>query len=166
MANDKVYKYYTELPPWAKGIVVVGGLGVAYLLGSNIYRKFFVKPSQDVINAENDITKFEATMKPSYSDASYDGYANIIYEAQRTSMSNDSGEIMDIALLMKNNLDIAKLIKAYGTRQDYAFGVPTESYTLLGAMRKGITSDLFGAFAFRIDKINEDWEAKGISYKL
>lgn len=165
MANDKIYKYYTELPPWAKGVVVVGGIGIAYILGSKIYAALKPKP-QEIKNVENDITRLEPQMKPTYGDATYDQYANTIYNAQRTSASNDSGTIMDVALLMKNDLDVAKLIKAYGTRQDYAFGFPTDSFTLLSAMRKGIESDLFGAFSYRIGKINADWEAKGITYKI
>ena len=165
MGKDNVFKYYTELPPWAKGVVVVGGLGIAYIIGSKIYAALQPKP-QEIKNVENDITRLETGMKPSYGDATYDQYANTVYNAQRTSASNDSGTIMDVALLMKNDLDVAKLIKAYGTRQDYAFGFPTDSYTLLGAMRKGIESDLFGAFSYRIGKINSDWEAKGITYKI
>jgi hypothetical protein len=165
MANGKLYNYYTELPPWAKGVVVVGGLGIAYLIGSKIYVALKPKP-QDIKNVENDITRLGAKMQPSYGDATYDQYANTIYNAQRTSASNDSGAIVDVALLMKNDLDVAKLVKAYGTRQVYAFGIPTDSFGLFGAMRKGITSDLFGAFSYRITKINSDWAAKGITYQI
>jgi hypothetical protein len=33
-------------------------------------------------------------------------------------------------------------------------------------MRKGIEADLFGAYSYRIDKINTDWQKKGISYRI
>jgi hypothetical protein len=165
MANDKLYNYYKDLPPWAKGVVVVGGLGMVYIIGSKIYAALKPKP-QDVVNVQNDIVKLETKMQPSYGDASYDQYANTIYNAQRTSAGNDSGAILDVAKLMKNDLDVAKLVKAYGTRQDYAFGFPTESYGLFGAMRKGIEADLFGAFAYRIGKVNSDWASKGITYQI
>ena len=162
---DNVYKYYKDLPQWAKGVVVVGGLGVAYIVGSKIYAAFKPKP-KDVVNVENDIVRLETKMQPTYGDAAYDGYANTIYEAQRTSMGNDSGSIQDVAYLMQNDLDVAKLIQAYGKRQDYAFGIPTESYTLLGAMRKGVEADLYGAFSYRIGRINSNWESKGITYRI
>jgi hypothetical protein len=165
MANDKVYNYYKDLPPWAKGVVVVGGLGMVYIIGSKIYAALKPKP-QDIINIQSDIVKLENKMQPSYGDASYDQYANTIYNAQRTSAGNDSGAILDVAKLMKNDLDVAKLVKAYGTRQDYAFGFPTDSYGLFGAMRKGIEADLFGAFAYRIGKVNSDWASKGITYQI
>ena len=165
MANDKVYNYYKDLPPWAKGVVVVGGLGMVYIIGSKIYAALKPKP-QDIINIQSDIGKLETKMQPSYGDASYDQYANTIYNAQRTSACNDSGAILDVAKLMKNDLDVAKLVKAYGTRQDYAFGFPTDSYGLFGAMRKGIEADFFGAFAYRIGKVNSDWASKGITYQI
>jgi hypothetical protein len=165
MKTDNVYKYYKDLPPWAKGVVVVGSLGMAYIIGSKIYAGLKPKP-KEIKNIENDISDLETKMKASYGDAAYDGYANTIYEAQRTSMGNDSGTIMDVALLMRNNLDLAKLIQAYGTRQNYAFGFPTEKLSLLGAMRKGVEADLYGAYSYRIGKINSDWEAKGITYRI
>lgn len=166
MKNDNIYKYYKDLPPWAKGVVVVGGLAATYLLGNTIYRRFFIPKSKEVVNVENDIDRLVQKQKPTYGDASYDEYANTIYEAQRTSAGNDSGTILDIALLMQNDLDVAKLVQAYGTRQNYAFGFPTEKLSLFGAMRKGIESDLFGAFSYRIGKVNSNWANKGITYQI
>lgn len=165
MATDNVYKYYKDLPPWAKGVVVVGTLGLAYIIGNKIYVALKPKP-QDIINIENDISHLNGKMTATYPDASYDNYAESIYQAQRTSLGDDSGTIEDIALLMNNDLDVAKLIKAYGTRQDYVFGFPTDKYSLLGAMRKGISGDLYGAFSYRIGKVNSDWESKGITYRI
>lgn len=165
MATDNIYKYYKDLPPWAKGIVVVGSLGLAYIIGSKIYVALKPKP-QDEKNIESDIDKLKAKMSPTYSNASYDNYAETIYQAQRTSIGNDSGTIQDTAQLMNNDLDVALLIQAYGTRQDYAFGFPTEKYSLLGAMRKGISNDAFGVFSYRIGTINNDWKKKGITYRI
>lgn len=165
MKTDNIYKYYKDLPQWAKGVVVVGTLGAFYIIGSKIYAGLKPKP-KEIVNVENDIDRLVVQMKPTYGDAAYDEYANTIYNAQRTSMGNDSGAIQDVAVLMMNDLDVAKLIQAYGTRQDYAFGIPTDKYTLLGAMRKGIEADLYGAFAYRIGKINSNWEGKGITYRI
>jgi hypothetical protein len=165
MANAKLYNYYTELPSWAKGLVVVGGMAIAYIIGNKIYIALKPKP-QDIKNIEDDIAKLSKEIKATYNAATYDQYANIIYNAQRVSLGNDSGTITDIALMMKNDLDVAKLVKAYGTRQDYAFGFPTDSFGLFGAMRKGIESAAFGAFSYRIGKINKDWESKGITYRI
>jgi hypothetical protein len=162
---EKALGYYKELPSWAKGVVVVGGLVVVYIVGNKIYSALKPKPIED-INIQNDINELSKKMKQTYFDSAYDGYAKTIYEAMRTSLSNDSGTIKDMALLMKNDLDVAKLYKAFGTRTTFVFGVPSDSYTLFGAMRKGIELDAFGVFSWRIGSINKDWESKGITYRL
>ncbi len=164
-AYEKTLEYYKELPSWAKGVVVVGGLVIVYIVGNKIFTALKPKPVED-INIQNDINRLSRLMKPTYTDSAYDGYAKTIYEAQRTSLGNDSGTIKDVALLMKNDLDVAKLFKSYGTRVTYVFGVPSDSYSLFGAMRKGIEADAFGMFSWRLGQINKDWESKGITYRL
>jgi hypothetical protein len=165
MAESTVYKYYKDLPSWAKGVVVVGVLGLTYIVGNKIFNALKPKP-QEIKNVEDDIKILQNKQKQTYNDSAYDGYAETIYQAQRTSMSNDSGTILDTAKLMKNDLDVALLVRAYGIRQDYAFAIPVDKYSLFGAMRKGIESDLFGAYSFRIGTINNDWESKGITYRI
>ena len=170
MAN--FYQYYKELPPWAKGVVIVGGVGLVFVVGRPIYAKLF--PNADAKNATalqddaiRDIAKFtKAGLKPSFPDAQFTQYADTIYNAQRTSIGYESGRIKDTLIAMKNDLDVAKLAKAYGVRQDYAFMIPTDKYGLFGAARHGIASDYFGAFSGRIDDVNKDWAKKGITYKL
>ena len=41
MKDSKVYQYYTELPQWAKGAVVVGAGLVLFLVGKRVYRAVF-----------------------------------------------------------------------------------------------------------------------------
>jgi len=36
--KNAVYQYYKELPPWAKGAIVVGGAAVIYLTATRIFR--------------------------------------------------------------------------------------------------------------------------------
>ena len=36
--QDKVYNFYKELPPWAKGVIVVGGAAVVYFTATRIFR--------------------------------------------------------------------------------------------------------------------------------
>ena len=164
---DKGLVVYKGLPNWGKGVVVVGGVAIVTVLGVTIYKKLFPpKPSQEMLNIEDDLARLSQQYSPSFSDSAYDGYANTIYNAQRTSLGNDSGTIVSILLLMKNDLDIAKIIKSYGTRQNYVFGIPTEKYNLLGAARNGIISDLFGAYSYRLDSVNKDWAKKGITYQI
>jgi hypothetical protein len=169
---EKFYKYYKDLPPIAKGAVVIGGIGILYFVGLPIYRKVFPTDAQKnanaiLNNADADIKKFlQAGQKPTFADSQYIGFSDVIYNAQRTSLGNESSPIKDTLLKMKNNIDVAKLIKAYGVRQNYAFGFPTENFGLLGAAYNGITKDMFGLYSGRVEDINKDWAKKGITYKI
>jgi hypothetical protein len=169
---DNLYKYYKELPPVGKAIVVIGGGVILYLVGKPIYKKVFPSNEEKIAalalkNTSEDLKKFVASgLKQSYPDSQYNSLADSIYNAQRTSLGNDSGTIKNVLLKMNNNLDVAKLIQAYGIRQNYAFMIPTEKFGLLGASNNGITQDLFGAFSYRVSEVNNDWSKKGITYKI
>jgi hypothetical protein len=82
---EKTLEYYKELPSWAKGVVVVGGLLIVYIVGNKIYSALKPRPVEEK-NISNDIERLSRLMKPTYTDSSYDGYAKTIYEAQRTSL--------------------------------------------------------------------------------
>jgi len=168
MEKNKIFETYKELPSWAKGIVVVGGLTILYITGNTLYKKIFPpKPSQQMQNVSNDITTFSQTEQPTYASSQYDGFANTIYNAQVSSLGFDSKSIANTLMMMQNNLDVALLAKAYGIRQDYVFGFQIGSnYDLFSAARHGISSDTFGLFSYRIANVNNDWANKGIKYRI
>jgi hypothetical protein len=68
MKTDNIYKYYKDLPQWAKGVVVVGTLGAIYIIGSKIYSALQPKP-REIVNIENDIDKLKNKLKATYGDA-------------------------------------------------------------------------------------------------
>lgn len=55
------YKYYTELPPWAKGVVIVGAGLVVYMVGSKLYRKII--PTQTTKDAKNELNVIDVEIK-------------------------------------------------------------------------------------------------------
>jgi hypothetical protein len=168
MKDNKIFETYHELPTWAKGIVVIGGLGILYIVGSTVYKKLFPPPlPQTLQNVNNDIASYSQTYTPTYGSAQYDGFANAIYNAQVSSLGYDSKTIANTLMQMQNDLDVALLAKAYGLRQDYVFGFKIGStYDLFSASRHGISSDMFGIFSYRIDDVNNDWQSKGITYRI
>ena len=165
---NKAFEVYKDLPTWAKGAVVVGGIVITYVVGYTLYKKLFpAPPPQELLNISNDVDNLSQTQRPSYLDSAYDGYANEIFVAQDGWNITQSGRIQDILKMMQNNLDVAKLILAYGSRKDTIFFfVPSDTYGLLGAARHGIADDSLGLFSYRISDVNKDWAAKGITYKI
>lgn len=115
----------TGLPSWAKGAIVVAAIGGAYLL----YRKiddvtggsggFFTPdvpktPLPTTLN--NEISQFAKQYTQSYPDSNYVLLANKLFTAMY-GYGTDEEAIYSVFRLMKNDLDVAKLIKAFGVRK-------------------------------------------------
>ena len=168
----KVYQYYKELPPWAKGVVVVGGAVALFFVGKKLYTIVF--PSAEAKrnaelnrNIDTEIARLQRTQKATFPDSSYNTMANTIYNSMRFAVGDDYGTVQDTLKKMKNDLDVAKLIKAFGTRQDYAFGIPVgDKMDLLTYVKKELGNEWGGLTAYRVTDINKDWAAKKISYTI
>jgi hypothetical protein len=171
--QNKMYQYYTELPSWAKGIVVVGGVAVLGYITFKIYRRFFPtdkeKKSRELANTiDNQIKKSEKDgLKQSFTDPNYITFANTLYESMRYAIGDDYGKVVDIMKSMKNNLDVEKLIKAFGFRQNYFIGIDKgEPADLFSWINEELGSEYLGITNYRVTQINNDWAKKGISYKI
>jgi len=169
----KVYQYYKDLPPWAKGVVVVGGAVVVYLVGSRVYRAVFPTEAQRKNrelekNIDSEISKMQGNgKKASFSDSNYNTFANTIYNSMRFAVGDDYGTVESTLKRMKNDLDVAKLIKAFGLKQDYFFGLPAgDKMDLFTFVQKELGNEYGGLTNYRVKKINEDWSKKGISYQI
>lgn len=172
MAN-KFYNYYKDLPSWAKGIVIVGGVGILAYAGIKLARVIF--PSEKKKNEReldkqvtDEIREAEKQgQKATYADSSYLQYANSIHNSMMYCVGDDYGSVVTQAKKMMNDLDVAKLIKAYGTRQRYCFGIPTGGKDdLFTAIRAELGQEFAGLTSYRLKQINSDWSKKGIKYKI
>lgn len=169
----KAYQYYKDLPQWAKGVVVVGGAVVVYLVGSRVYRAVFPTEAQRKNrelekNIDDEISKLQGNgKKASFSDSNYNTFANTIYNSMRYAVGDDYGTVELTLKSMKNDLDVAKLIKAFGVKQDYFFGLPAgDKMDLFTYIQKELGNEYGGLTNYRVKRINEDWSKKGISYKI
>ena len=116
--NINKYKIYAPY--------LIGGIGL-YL----IYKWFFKKSAteqtaENVVTAQqNYINELSNTLKPSYNLSYYGSLANQIYNTIAYSgVADDYKNTFQLMLKVLNQLDMALLIKAYGVRQRYFFGVP------------------------------------------
>ena len=168
----EAYKYYKELPPWAKGVVVVGGAVALFFVGKKLYSIVFpsaeAKRNAELTrNIDTEIARLQKTQKATFPDSSYNTLANTIYNSMRFAVGDDYGAVQDSLKKMKNDLDVAKLIKAFGTRQDYAFGIPVgDKMDLLTYVKKELGNEWGGLTAYRVTDINKDWAAKKITYTI
>lgn len=173
MANKTVYNYYSELPSWAKGVVVIGGGLVLYLIGSRVIKTVFPSEQQKrnrelAKNVDEEIKDLSKRgIKPSFVDSNYNTFANTIYNGMRYAVGDDYGIVETTLKKMKNDIDVAKLIKAFGERQNYAFGIPTGSaMDLFTFVQSELGNEWFGITNYRVKSVNTDWKSKGISYQI
>lgn len=167
MAN-KVYSYYKDLPQWAKGVVVVGGLVVVYLAYRGISKQFKknveLKDAKDSVNnATNEIKQeIQSGVKPSYASSQYDGWAEAIVKQFKGAdlLLESYPTIKNIFDKLKNNADYLMLKKSFGIRTyDDAFFGQVKNVTLESAIQDELTTG-------SIEKLNAILEKKGITYRV
>lgn len=115
-------KVFSELPPWAKGVVAVVGTGVVVFIGYQIYAKIQdnmkhagdYKEEKDVKDDLKDLAN--NNVKPSYTDSQYSAWANQLFSAFDGYQSDES-VVYRVFVNMKNDADVLKLIKAFGVRE-------------------------------------------------
>jgi hypothetical protein len=119
-------------------------------------------------NIDSEISKLQGNgKKASFSDSNYNTFANTIYNSMRYAVGDDYGTVELTLKRMQNDLDVAKLIKAFGVKQDYFFGIPAgDKMDLFTYIQKELGNEYGGLTNYRVKRINEDWKKKGISYQI
>ena len=167
MAN-KAFSYYKELPAWAKGVVVVGGLAVTYIFVSQIISRIKKQASdklnqQGVESAKDDLAELKrrgmkGTLTKGQTDAMVDAILNQYKGADLLVQSYDvtAREFNKL----KNDIDFLNLKTSWGVRTypDALWG-SVSNVTLEAA----IQNELFNS---SIDKLNTILSKKGITYTI
>ncbi len=155
--NEQFQKIISNKTTW----LIIAVLLIALI----IYLKFFRKSKEEKAAEE---TADEAIKKAKHQEAllsydkfAYNGYADSIYEALRYSaVSDDKPAAVETLKKMKNDADVTQLIAAFGTRQEYFFGLPTGSSQSLPQF---VTGNL--SYDQRSD-VNADYASKQIKYQF
>jgi hypothetical protein len=171
MAN-KVYDYYKELPSWAKGVVVVGVLGVTYIFASQIIRKIKEnaqrsKLEQSVNDAKEELNALvKSGVKPTITKSQADAYVDkIISQFKNADLLLQSyPTIKSVFEGLKNNADYLLLKQQFGLRTyNDAFNLfgwnQVKNVTLEAAIQDELTQG-------RIDSLNKILASKGITYRV
>jgi hypothetical protein len=143
--ESTLYKWYEPLPPYIKGIVIVGGLTIVTIAAFKIYNGIAsgisaAKASADQAardaQVDNQITSLQNPSNPNstpqqatFSDAEYSNFADAIttaftgcnagnlLSAAAVGILTDAGTtLFNIVKQFKNDIDLLKLQKAFGTK--------------------------------------------------
>jgi len=186
MAN-KVFNYYKELPSWAKGVVVVGGIAKVYFTTKSFLKRIKQsaeksKSMETVISQKKEVKELEDTgLRATFSDSQYkawadalqtqfdgcdfniaDWYSPILAIWNYAHYSNSGKKLVMIISKFKNDLDFLKLSTAWGVRTYDQCGWGTgnvENATL----SKAISDELNEG---EISKINGALGKQGIKYRF
>jgi hypothetical protein len=134
---------------YVKYAAIGGGVYLAYRLVKSI-----LASSGSVLTAQQTIARSKE--KPSYPDLQYKIYADKIYQAGMIIGGTDEDAIYDVFKAMNNDVDVAKLIVAFGKRRiEFSFQE--------GSLPEFITSELDED---EIKIVNKTLANKGIKYRF
>ena len=166
MLKKGFYKYYTELPPWGKGVAIIGIGAAAYFLfqkinatATNVKKNADAKKSLSEVT--DDISELNKNgVKPSYTDSQYRSWADSLFtcfEGFGTCFG-----YMTIFQNMKNDADVLKLIQAYGVRT-----IPSGKFNPMPDFRGTLPQALRDEVqTINIWGINQILKNRGITYKF
>lgn len=171
MAKTKVYDYYKGLPPWAKGVAVVGGAIVVTIVGFKIYNG--IKSAKANNNAMLEAAKAETDLSyymshgifPKYPNSQYESWSNQLVSAF-TGCGVDTSKVIAVFQNMVNDADVLKLVSQYGVRPFnkcaswvYVFGSGQNNMTLSAAIAYKMSQ-------YDIDQLNSVLAQRQINYRF
>lgn len=176
--SNKAYGYWHDLPPWAKGVTAIVGIGVvvysAALIRKGIKQAVDTgKEAKSVKDANSDLAALKSSgMKQSYQDGQYTAWADKI-EVQFSgcdfsiatglpgnSLTGSGQTLMAIIKLLKNDVDFLKLVSAYGVRKYDQCGTWPFSGTFTGSLFQAVSDELDST---EVKQINDQLQKQGIS---
>ncbi len=172
METTGIKGFWNGLPSWSKGVIAIVGVGGTIFLSYKLYKAIQQtseekKDKELTSEIDGEIKKFIAKgLKQSFNSSQYLQFAQTIHQSIKVCAGDDYGTAEDVLKKMKNDLDVALLIKAFGKRQDYCFGVPLAEMALFAYLNKELGNEWAGITSYRIDSINKDWKKKGITYQI
>jgi hypothetical protein len=182
--NNTAVQFYNSLPPWAKGVVVVGGLAVTYLVVKGILDKIksdaALKQQRGTLDNQNQELQniINAGIKPTFPQSQYGQWADEIQNQFEGcdytnpipfvpptwlfnhNWSNSGAMFANIVLKLENDADFLALQTAYDIRTYDQCLWGTGNVT--GTLSKAVNDELQDV---EINSINQYLESKGITYK-
>jgi CRISPR/Cas system-associated protein endoribonuclease Cas2 len=106
-------------------------------------------------------------VKLSYALPQYKLFANLLHDSMKYGLGDNYQAVVSTLQKMNNDKDVLQLVKDYGNRQNYIFGIPQgEPKDLFTTIKSELGNEYAGLTSYKVDKINDDWKKKKINYKI
>lgn len=165
---EELKKKYKNAPEILQYVFLAGGFYLAYKSYKLMFKSETEKSNQLLQEkADKEFKAFQKNSILSYPPSQYQNFANIIHQSTMYGLGDNYAAVRDTLKLMKNNLDVLALIKAYGERQNYVFGIPSgPKRDLLTNIKLELGDEFMGLYSAKLEDIRNDWKKKGIIYKI
>ena len=165
MANKvatQLSKRFSEMPPWAKGVIGVGSVLVVGFIVYRVFKKLSSTEATDRAEAaavEDELNQELKRNRLTYPNSQYNSFASSI-EIAGFDVGTDEDAIYSVFRKLNNNADFLALSKAWGkpNRRVYEWGIGRDMS--LSQFLRYEMSDR------EIQKINSILTSKGIKYRV
>ena len=160
---------YNSLPTPIQYGILGGGLFLAYIIYKKITsQETTQEDTQKLLKKELDLEQARLkNLKLTYPISQYLLFANVLDESMRYGIGDNYKAVVTTLQKMQNNKDVLQLIKAYGNRQGYVFGIPAGNpKDLFTTIKAELGNEYAGLTSYKVDQINNDWKKKKISYTI
>lgn len=177
MAQNKIVEVYKGLPDWARGIVVVGGIGIAFYIGYTLIRRIRTQSEIKEAEKESDLAKDELKVlqqqgiSPTISGSQVESIINSLVQAMN-GCGSDEDMVYEAFKKLNNDADVQLLISRWGVRYYMPCAVTSPiSYAIFLKNNKKFGGNLSTWLSYdltnsEIKKINEILAKKGIKHKF
>lgn len=175
MAEKGLMKVYTDLPSWAKGVVVVGGLVVGYMAVTSILKSIKAKKTEaeskaEISQANTELnTQIQSGKGPTIARSQAEVMANAIVSAANDCGTNEKSIYAQFDKV-SNQADILLLVEVFGLRKKVRCPFsddPRESFWSANTPPMSLSAMINSELdATQIATINNKLASKGITYKF
>jgi len=161
MAN-KMYSYYKELPSWAKGVVVIGGIAIVYFTSKQLIARIkgqseAKKMRESIITQENELkNKLDTGLRLSYPNSQYQSWANQIANefAGCDPLNASFGKFVNILGALKNDADFLKLSTSFDIKTYDQCGLWNGDFK--GTLAEAVNDEFNNNDLLKINKLLRD----------
>jgi hypothetical protein len=137
MAQNKAIEVFKELPSWAKGVVVIGVIGIGYIMYNRIYKSIkergkTEKQRETQREQEKEVRDLENTgMRKTFPASQYKAWADTIASEFDgcDPLGTSLGAVANAINSLVNDLDFLSLSTAFGIRTYDKCGWGTGDFT-------------------------------------
>jgi len=170
---------FSGLPMWAKGVIAIAVTGTLVFVGYKVYKKINVseedkeekeRNEKESVEQKKEEKKIAKKVTPSFRESEYIAYADTLFNlyngcvVDTKTWLEELTKAADILMRMKNDLDVSKLITAYGTRQRTCAGFNIKGKdSLMVTIKSALSTPIFSKMK---KNINGNWANKFITYRV